>query len=104
VRRNQRTFALPPPAARTSLRFIRPLPLTRQDAKAFNQTLSSFDTSEVTDMSGMFNVRSARDLAPPSLDRTLLPVHTGLPAPQPTHMHTLPPPSPHLAPHRTPSL
>ena len=60
MRRNQRTLAFPPPAARTSLRFIRPLPLTRQGTKAFNQTLSGFDTSEVTSMGEMFYVRSAR--------------------------------------------
>jgi surface protein len=35
-----------------------------QFAGAFNQPLSSFDTSKVTDMSGMFRVRSARALTP----------------------------------------
>ena len=44
-----------------------PLPLTRQAAHAFNQPLS-FDTSEVTDMYLMFYVRSARALAPNSLE------------------------------------
>ena len=46
---------------------------TRQDASAFNQPLS-FDTSGVTDMEYMFEVRSAHALAPPSLhSRALLP-------------------------------
>ena len=40
-----------------------PLPSTWQYAHAFNQPLS-FDTSKVTDMRYMFNVRSARALAP----------------------------------------
>jgi hypothetical protein len=40
-----------------------PLPSTRQHAYAFNQPLS-FDTSKVTDIGGMFTVRSARALAP----------------------------------------
>jgi len=40
------------------------LPSTRQNAYAFNQPLS-FDTSSVTDMYGMFYVRSPRvPLAP----------------------------------------
>jgi len=37
--------------------------LTRQRAHAFNQPLS-FDTSKVTTMFGMFEVRSARALTP----------------------------------------
>ena len=41
-----------------------PSPSTRQQASAFNQPLS-FDTSKVTTMSGMFQVRSPRvPLAP----------------------------------------
>jgi len=40
-----------------------PLPSTRQEARKFNQPLS-LDTSKVTDMLGMFHVRSARALAP----------------------------------------
>jgi len=64
-----------PPAspARTSPRIACPashcpsLP-TRQDAYAFNQPLS-FDTSEVTTMELMFQVRSARTLAPTALSR-----------------------------------
>ena len=43
---------------------------TRQQASSFNQPLF-FDTSKVTDMYVMFQVRSARALAP-SLSRTLL--------------------------------
>jgi len=39
-----------------------PLLSTRQYTRAFNQPLS-FDTSNVTDMSYMFYVRSARALA-----------------------------------------
>ena len=46
----------------------------RQNAKAFNQPLS-LDTSSVTDMFAMFNVRSARALTP-SLKSGPLPVHT----------------------------
>ena len=46
--------------------------LTRQYASAFNQPLS-FDTSKVTDMSYMFQVRSARALAPNSLESGLPP-------------------------------
>ena len=38
--------------------------MTRQGASAFNQPLS-FDTSNVTDMSGMFDVRSAPAPPPP---------------------------------------
>jgi hypothetical protein len=45
-----------------------PLPLTRQNAHAFNQPLS-FDTSKVTSMDNMFNVRSARALWPQALSR-----------------------------------
>ena len=55
---------------------------TRQRASAFNQPLS-FDTSSVTDMSNMFQVRSARESLGP------LPVHT-------TCVCTAPPPS-HLS-------
>ena len=38
-----------------------PFPSTRQHAYAFNQPLS-FDTSEVTNMADMFQVRPARAL------------------------------------------
>ena len=37
---------------------------TRQETRAFNQPLS-FDTSKVTEMYGMFQVRPARALLPP---------------------------------------
>ena len=47
-----------------------PFPSTRQHAHAFNQPLS-FDTSKVTDMGRMFQVRSARALAPNSLESGL---------------------------------
>ena len=48
--------------ARTSPRIACPSLLTRQYASAFNQPLS-FDTSKVTDMHRMWDVRSARALA-----------------------------------------
>jgi len=47
-----------------------PLLSTRQSATAFNQPLS-FDTSKVTNMGRMFYVRSARALAPNSLESDL---------------------------------
>ena len=47
-----------------------PLPSTRQEASAFNQPLS-WDTTKVTTMQGMFYVRSARALAPNSLESGL---------------------------------
>jgi hypothetical protein len=67
---------------------------TRQYASAFNQSLS-FDTSKVADMRYMFQVRSARALAPkpwvgPSPCTPLAP-------PPP---HALPPHGAQLAPHR----
>ena len=52
--RASRAAPLPTSHARLSI---------RQYAKAFNQPLS-FDTSKVTDMNRMFEVRSARALAP----------------------------------------
>ena len=77
------------------------LPSTRQSASAFNQPLS-FDTSRVTTMSYMFQVRSARALGPQAL-RQAIPVHascvppphhTGPPAfrlaPLPPASHALP--------------
>jgi len=75
-----------------------PLPSTRQRAFAFNQPLS-LDTSKVTDMSYMFNVRSARALAPNSLESGLAPVHAACAA---TASRPVPPPGAHLAPHRMP--
>ena len=53
--------ALPPPGPHASLRILYALHSTRQGAKAFNQPLS-FDTSKVTTMLYMFNVRSAHAL------------------------------------------
>ena len=48
---------------------------SRQNALAFNQPLS-FDTSSVTNMIRMFNVRSARALWPPrALSRAMIRVH-----------------------------
>ena len=57
---NTITPPLPPPASHARL-------FTRQAASAFNQPLS-FNTSKVTDMYQMFNVRSARALPPHSLE------------------------------------
>jgi len=56
----------PPPASHALLS-------TRQAAKAFNQPLN-FDTSKVTYMERMFDVRSARALDPKALGR-VFPVH-----------------------------
>jgi hypothetical protein len=56
--------SLPPPGSHLSPPASHALPSTRQGASAFNQPLS-FDTSSVTDMGYMFDVRSARvPLAP----------------------------------------
>ena len=56
--------ALPPPGSHLSFPASHALPSTRQHASAFNQPLS-FDTSSVTNIQGMFYVRSARvPLAP----------------------------------------
>jgi len=74
------------------------LPSTRQAASAFNQPLS-FDTSSVTDMNYMFQVRSARALGPQSFEsrapcmpslppRTLSPASRHAPRPQ---LYTRPP-------------
>ena len=58
-----------PPHARLSAsphlspRIVYALLLTRKGASAFNQPLS-FDTSKVTTMSGMLEVRSARARVP----------------------------------------
>jgi hypothetical protein len=87
---------LPPPGLHLTPHHM-PLPLTRQQASAFNQPLS-LDTSNVTTMRYMFYVRSARAVASNSLESGLSPC-TPLAPPPP---HTLPPPGPHLAPHRMP--
>ena len=70
---------------------------TRQQASAFNQPLS-LDTSSVTDMTKMLEVRSARTLTPSI--QTAPPCEPLAPPPP----HVLPPPGPHLAPHRMPSF
>ena len=59
---------------------------TRQRAYRFNQPLS-FDTSKVTTMESMFNVRSARALGPTALSRAL-PVHADCVATTPRHHAT----------------
>jgi conjugal transfer/entry exclusion protein len=60
--------ALPPSGP---LRMARmPLLSTRQNVQAFNQPLS-LNTSKVTNMVGMFAVRSARALWPPGLESGL---------------------------------
>ena len=53
---------LPPPGAHLAPHRL-PLPSTRQQSTTYNQPLS-LNTSMVTNMYGMFNVRSARALAP----------------------------------------
>ena len=66
---------------------------TRQRASAFNQPLS-FDTSSVKYMNGMFEVRSAHALAPPSLrSRALSPC---MPLVRCRRLHA-PPPSAHTS-------
>ena len=60
---------LPPPGPHLAPHRT-PLPSTRQRAWAFNQPLS-WDTSKVTNMGWMFQVRPARALAPKSLESSL---------------------------------
>ena len=62
--------ALTPPGPYTSSHIACPRLSTRQNALAFNQPLS-FDTSEVTNMYGMFQVRFARALDPTALSQAL---------------------------------
>ena len=68
--------------------------------KNFNADISNWDTSKVTTMNQMFHVRSARALTP-SLQLGPPRVHAAcaFTAPRP-----LPPPGPHLVPHRMPFL
>jgi len=66
------------------------------ELKNFNADISSWDTSKVTNMNYMFGVRSARALAPNSLESSLPPSMPLAPPPP----HALPPPGPHLTPHR----
>ena len=89
------TPTLRPPATRPAPRPASyPLLSTRQGASAFNQPLS-FDTSSVTDMQGMFEVRSSPCPALlPICSRALSCAMLAPPTPA-----TLPPP-PHLAPHQ----
>jgi hypothetical protein len=77
------------------------LPSTRQSAYVFNQPLS-FDTSKVTNMGLMFYVRSARALAPNSLESGLPRAYRRLRRHRPTPSRL---PARNLAPHRMcPSL
>jgi len=73
-----------------------------QSLKNFNADISNWDTSKVTRMDRMFFVRSARALRGlQALSRAFPPCMPLAPLPP----HTLPPPGPHLAPHRMcPSL
>ena len=74
---------LPPPNPYTSPRAACPPFNSRQGASVFNQPLS-FDTSSVTDMSGMFYVRSSPRALPPICSRALsctLCLHRGRPPP-----------------------
>ena len=70
---------------------------TRQRAYAFNQPLS-FDTSSVTSMHKMFDVRSSPWPAPNL--QSSPPPHAACAA----VARRLPPPGPHLSPHRMPSF
>ena len=103
ARRSRRCCLTRPPASRPTPRPLSSaLPSTRQNAAAFNQALTFDDTSKVTDMSYMFQVRSAR--APwlqhsPVLNPTLKRAARAFAA-----SYALPPPEPHLAAQRLPSL
>ena len=86
-----------PPDPYTSPRTACPPFDSRQSAAAFNQLLS-FDTSSVTNMGGMFRVRSTPCLTPNL--QSSPPLHAACA----TVARRLPPPGPHLAPHRMPSF
>jgi hypothetical protein len=86
-RRRLTPFHLP---ARNLAPHPMPLPSTRQHAYAFNQPLS-FDTSKVTDIGGMFTVRSARALAPTKALSRAFPRACRL---RRRRLHALPPPGP----------
>ena len=103
-------YALAPPAFSRALtpcmplvRCRRPTPhsasytllWTRQYARAFNQPLN-FDTSSVTTMQQMFNVRSAHALAPQPSQPGPLPVHAAHELPLATRLLAYT-----SAPHRT---
>jgi surface protein len=68
----------------------------------FNVDISSWDTSKVTNMYQMFYVRSARALAPNSLDSGLPPVHAACAAaaPRPPASRPAPRPASHALPFR----
>ena len=66
-----------PAASRPARTASRAFLSTRQVAVQFDQPLSSFDTSKVTNMGSMFSVRSDRALLP-SPESGLLSVHTAL--------------------------
>eukprot|EP00964_Phaeocystis_antarctica_P102552 scaffold67892_cov48-Phaeocystis_antarctica.AAC.1 len=90
----------PPPSrlqASTSPRTACPPFGSRQGASAFNQPLS-FDTSGVTSMTSMFHVRSSPCPAPNL--QSSPPPHAACTA----VARRLPPPGPHLTPHRMPSV
>eukprot|EP00964_Phaeocystis_antarctica_P060770 scaffold36265_cov43-Phaeocystis_antarctica.AAC.1 len=90
---------LPPSrlSGRTSPSIVCPPFDPRQGASAFNQPLS-FDTSKVTNMHNMFYVRASPCPAPNL--QSSPPLHAACPA----IAHHLPPPSPHVVPHRMPSF
>eukprot|EP00964_Phaeocystis_antarctica_P102341 scaffold67699_cov63-Phaeocystis_antarctica.AAC.1 len=95
-------LAPPSPAAsrlpaRTSSRTACPPFDPRQGASAFNQPLS-FDTSSVTTMYAMFHVRSFPCPAPNL--QSSPPLHAACTA----VARRLPPPGPHVVPHRMPSF
>ena len=97
ARRLHATLArrLPPPAPRSPPRTACPACDPRQHAEAFNQPLTSWDTSRVTNMQGMFWVRcsphfAVAPLSPRHADAALA--------------RRLPPPGPQPAPHRVPCL
>ena len=90
--------ALPPPGPHlTPHPACPPFGDSRQHASSFNQPLS-FDTSSVTNMWATFSVRSS-PCPTPNLQSSP-PVHAACAA---VARH-LPPPGPHLAPHRMPSF
>ena len=102
ARRSRRRCLSRPPASQPAPRpASSALPSTWQNAAAFNQLLT-FDTSSVTTMDSMFYVRSAR--APRSPLPSVLNPTLKRAARAAAASHALPPPDPHLAPHRLPSL
>ena len=92
--------ALPPRANAACVAATR---LSTRQYGVFNQPLS-FDTSKVTVMLGMFAVRSARALAPHSLESGPPPVQVPLASPPPCTPNALTPPGPYLFPHLMPAF